>query len=299
VSSIPAQHIVNAMTVDVEEHFHVSGFRDVVRPADWSRFESRVEMNTYRLLDIFAAHDVSATFFVLGWVAERHPGLVRSIQRAGHEVACHGYAHKLAYESTPDEFRDDVCRSKKILEDITGASVIGYRAPSFSIVKSSLWALDILAQEGFKYDSSIFPIRHDRYGIPGALRFPYPCKTNNGNGLMQFPVSTLRAGGLTIPVGGGGYFRLFPYAMTRWAIHRLNQTEKNPAIMYIHPWELDPAQPRIRGPVAGRFRHYVNLHTTEAKLRRLLGTFAFTTLRAMLEDGPETGLDCEESRVES
>ena len=283
MSITSSQHIVNAMTVDVEDYFHVSAFADVIRPEDWPRFESRVEANTGKLLDIFAAHGATATFFVLGWVAERHPSLVQTIHRSGHEVACHGYDHRLVYQSTPEEFRKDIRRAKKLLEDVTGVPVDGYRAPSFSIVKSSLWALDILAEEGFRYDSSIFPIQHDRYGIPDADRFPNRWQTNNGSGLVQFPISTLRVGGLNIPVGGGGYFRLLPYAFTRLAIHRLNDTERKPAVVYIHPWELDPAQPRLHGSLFSRFRHYVKLQATEGKLHRLLAGFSFQSLRSLLE----------------
>ncbi len=277
------QPIVNAMTVDVEDYFHVSGFADVVRPEDWPRFESRVEANTGKLLEIFATHKVSATFFMLGWIAERHGRLVKAIHGAGHEIACHGYDHTLVYRSTPEEFRKDVRRAKKLLEDVVGTSVDGYRAPSFSIVKSSLWALDILAEEGFQYDSSIFPIRHDRYGIPDARRFPHQWKATNGNRLVQFPISTVRLCGLNIPIGGGGYFRLLPYAVTRWAIQRLNNTEQRPAVVYVHPWALDPAQPRVPGPLLSRFRHYVNLHTTEEKIHRLLHSFSFQGLRWFLE----------------
>ncbi len=277
------QRIVNAMTVDVEDYFHVSGFADVIRPEDWPNLESRVEANTHKLLDIFAAHKVSATFFILGWVAGRNPTLVQAIHRAGHEVACHGYTHTLVYQLTPEEFRKDVRRAKKLLEDVTGSPVDGYRAPSFSIVESSLWALDILAEEGFQYDSSIFPIRHDRYGIPDAHRFPHQWKATNGNGLAEFPISTSRVWGVNLPVAGGGYFRLLPYAMTRWAIQRLNNTERRPAIMYIHPWELDPAQPRILSPLVSRFRHYVNLRGTNTKLQRLLDGFSFESLRWLLK----------------
>ncbi len=277
------QPIVNAMTVDVEDYFHVSGFADVVRPEDWPRFESRVEANTGKLLEIFATHKVSATFFMLGWIAERHGRLVKAIHGAGHEIACHGYDHTLVYRASPEEFRKDVRRAKQLLEDVVGTSVDGYRAPSFSIVKSSLWALDILAEEGFQYDSSIFPIRHDRYGIPDAHRFPHQWKTTNGNRLVQFPISTVRLCGLNIPVGGGGYFRLLPYALTRWAIQRLNNRDQRPAVVYIHPWELDPAQPRVPGPTLSRFRHYVNLHTTEGKVHRLLHDFSFQGLRWFLD----------------
>ena len=276
------QRIVNAMTIDVEDYFHSSNFAGVVRPENWTGFESRVEANTHKLLNIFEAYKVSATFFVLGWVADRHPSLVQAIHSAGHEVACHGYMHKLVYKSTPDEFREDVRRAKKVLEEVTGIEVIGYRAPSFSIVKSSLWALDVLAEEGFQYDSSIFPIRHHRYGIPDAKRFPHRCQTNNGIRLVQFPISTLRVGGVNLPVGGGGYLRLFPYTVTRWAIQHMNGTEQRPLIFYIHPWELDPAQPRMPGRLLSRFRHYVNLNTTEGKLHRLIGSFSFESLRSFL-----------------
>lgn len=283
MSSTLAHRITNAMTVDVEDYYHVSNFADVVRPEDWPSFTSRVEANTGKLLEIFAEHRVSATFFVLGWVAERHPGLVQAIQSDGHEVSCHGYSHRLVYECSPNEFRNDIRKAKKILEDLTGTPVVGYRAPSFSIVKSSLWALDILAEEGFRYDSSIFPVRHDRYGIPDADRFPHRWATRNGNGISEFPISTFRVCGVNIPVGGGGYFRLLPYPVTRWAIGRLNQFERRPAVLYIHPWELDAAQPRMPGPLVGRFRHYINLHKTEGKLRRLLDFFRFQSLRSFLE----------------
>jgi polysaccharide deacetylase family protein (PEP-CTERM system associated) len=280
------------MTVDVEDYFHVSGFADVICPKDWSSFKSRVEANTRKLIDIFAAHRVVATFFVLGWVAERHPRLVQALRRAGHEVACHGHSHKLVYQSTPQEFRTDVRHAKKLLEDLTGTEVVGYRAPSFSIVRDSLWALDILAEEGFQYDSSIFPIRRNRYGIPDAERFPHQWRSNNGKGLVQFPISTFRMCGVNVPIGGGGYLRLFPYAVTRWAIEHLNKTEGRPAIIYIHPWELDPEQPRVRGRLISRFRQYVNLRTTESKLRRLLGTFAFQSLRSFLKQQGTKGEPC-------
>lgn len=302
MSPMSSQQTVNAMTVDVEEYFHVTGFADVVSPNDWSGFESRVEANTQRLLEILARYNMSATFFILGWVAERHPNLVRAIQRAGHEVACHGYGHALVYQSTPEEFRKDVRRAKGFLEDITGTRVWGYRAPSFSVTKSSLWAFDILAEEGFRYDSSIFPIQRHRCGIPDANRFPHQCLTTNGHKLIQFPISTLRVLGVNLPIGGGGYFRLLPFTVTRLAIQHLNNIERRPAIIYIHPWELDPAQPRISGRLVRRFRHYVNLHTTERKLDRLLDNFAFMNLHWFLQqlDG-KTRLDqaIAESRVPS
>ena len=286
VNVTPRHRVINAMTVDVEEYFHVSGFADVIRPEDWPNFESRVEANTHKLLDIFSAHGVVATFFVLGWVAERHPRLVQALQRAGHEVACHGHSHKLVYQSTPQEFRTDVRHAKKLLEDLAGTEVVGYRAPSFSIIRGSLWALDILAEEGFQYDSSIFPIRRNRYGIPDAERFPHQWRSNNGKGLVQFPISTLRVCGVNVPVGGGGYLRLFPYAVTRWSIQHLNKTEGRPAIVYIHPWELDPGQPWVPGRLMNRFRQYVNLDTTETKLHRLLGAFPFGSLQSLLRQHP-------------
>jgi polysaccharide deacetylase family protein (PEP-CTERM system associated) len=292
MSAAPRHRVINAMTVDVEEYFHVSGFADVIRPEDWPNFESRVEVNTRKLLDIFSAHGAVATFFVLGWVAERHPHLVQALQRAGHEVACHGHSHKLVYETTPQEFRTDVRHAKKLLEDLTGTEVVGYRAPSFSIVRGSLWALDILAEEGFHYDSSIFPIRRNRYGIPDAERFPHRWQSNNGKGLTQFPISTLRVFGVNVPVGGGGYLRLFPYAVTRWSIQHLNKSEGRPAIVYIHPWELDPAQPWVPGRLMNRFRQYVNLRTTETKLHRLLASFAFQSLRSFLNQQSTEGEPC-------
>ena len=271
------------MTVDVEDYFQVSAFDQVVPRSSWHEFPSRVAANTERLLGILAERDVRATFFVLGWVAERWPSLVTRIAGLGHEVASHGYAHRLIYEQTPRAFRDDVRRAKDLLETAAGQRVEGYRAPSYSITSESLWALDVLIDEGYRYDASIFPIRHDRYGIPSSPRHPYVL-SRDGGALVEAPGSTARLGPLNLPVAGGGYFRILPYAWTRWGIARLNQRERRPAIFYLHPWEIDPAQPRLAASALSRFRHYRNLDKTEARLRRLLSEFQFAPLRQVLTD---------------
>lgn len=277
---------VNAMTVDVEDYFHVSNFSAVVTPASWSTRESRVERNTDRLLQIFADAEVSATFFVLAWVAERCPDLVARISAGGHEVASHGYAHQLVYEQEPEVFRDDVRRSKALLEDVSGQRVDGYRAPSFSITAESLWALDILLEEGYRYDSSVYPIRHDRYGIPDSPRHIYAVRRPAGT-LIEMPASTVRIAGMHLPVGGGGYFRLLPYAWTQWGIERVNRVEERPAIFYLHPWEIDPEQPRLPASPLARLRHYSNLDRTEARLRQLLREFRFGPMRNLLGSASE------------
>jgi polysaccharide deacetylase family protein (PEP-CTERM system associated) len=269
------------MTVDVEDYYHVSTFDGVVPRSDWGRLESRVAANTRRLLDIFEESNVRGTFFILGLVAERHPDLVHDIARQGHEIASHGYAHRLVYDQTPQAFRDDVRRAKALLESATGARVLGYRAPSYSITPRSLWALDILAEEGHEYDASIFPIRHDRYGIPVSARHPYAID-RHGHHLVEVPGSTTQIWPLNLPVGGGGYFRLLPYAWTRWGIGRINRVERRPAVFYLHPWEIDPGQPRLRVGLLGRVRHYWNLEHTAARLRALLNDFAFAPLCSIL-----------------
>jgi len=275
--------IVNAMTVDVEDYFHVSVFDGIVPRAEWARMESRVERNSERLLDIFDEFGVRSTFFVLGWVAERYPTLVQTIARRGHEVASHGYAHRLIYDQTPAAFADDVRRAKQILEDASGSRVVGYRAPSYSITPRSLWALDVLLQEGYEYDSSIFPIKHDRYGIPISDRRPYRIERSMGT-LLEVPGSTTRIGPLNLPIAGGGYFRILPYSWARWGIARLNRLERRPAVFYIHPWEIDPGQPRLPVGRLGRFRHYRNLDQTEQRLRQLLKDFRFDSLRSVVAD---------------
>ena len=275
------QLITNAMTIDVEDYFHVSVFDGIVPRTRWDDLESRVCANTDRLLGLFDDAKVTATFFVLGWVAERFPELVRRIADLGHEIASHGYAHRLVYDQTPTAFREDIRRAKRLLEDASGSLVGGYRAPSYSITPRSLWAIDILIDEGYWYDSSIFPIMHDRYGIPVSARHPYSLDRKNGT-LVELPGSTVRLGRSNLPIGGGGYFRILPYEWTRWGIARLNRTEGQAAIFYLHPWEIDPDQPRLQAGLLGRFRHYRNLDQTETRLRRLLHDFRFGPVRDLI-----------------
>jgi polysaccharide deacetylase family protein (PEP-CTERM system associated) len=274
--------IINALTIDVEDYYHVTGFESVIQRTDWDRYDSRVERNTYRLLDLLDVHHTKATCFVLGWVAERHPHLVRTIHARGHEVASHGYAHQRVYTQSAAQFRQETQRSLRLLEDLIGARVHGYRAASYSITRASLWALDILGEEGFTYDSSIFPIYHDRYGIPGYPRFSHVVEGHGGGQLVEFPISTVRWAGANVPIAGGGYFRLLPYAIIAWGLRTINHRERQPALIYLHPWEIDPDQPRIRAGVAARFRHYVHLDKTEARLNRLLQDFRFGTVADVL-----------------
>lgn len=276
----------NALTFDVEEYFHAEAFARVLRPEEWPTLESRVTRSTERLLDILDRERVRATFFVLGWVAERHPGLVREIASLGHEIACHGYGHRMIQHLSRPDFERDVTRAKRALEDAVGRPVLGYRAPTFSIMRATLWSLDVLIEAGFRYDSSIFPVVHDRYGIPDAPRFPHRRKTPSGGEITEFPMSTMTVLGRRLPVAGGGYFRLFPYRVTRRAIARINE-ERQPAMVYLHPWEFDPDQPRLPvGPLT-RFRHLVNVGKTESRLRRLLGEVSFAPASEVLA---ETGL---------
>jgi polysaccharide deacetylase family protein (PEP-CTERM system associated) len=278
--------ILNALTVDVEEHFQVSAFAGTVCRDDWEAIPSRVEANTARVLDLLDEAGVVGTFFVLGWIGERYPGLVRRIADRGHEVASHGYSHTLVYEQSPPAFREETLRSRKLLEDVSGQPVVGYRAASFSIGRRNLWALDILAEAGFLYDSSIFPVVHDRYGMPGAPRRIHRLDTPSGATLVEVPPSCLGWRGLTLPVCGGGYLRIYPLALTRWSVSRLNDRESMPAIVYIHPWELDPEQPRVRAPWPSRFRHYTGLRSTAPKLRELMSRFRFGPLREIVEREP-------------
>jgi polysaccharide deacetylase family protein (PEP-CTERM system associated) len=273
----------NALTVDVEDYFQVAAFDRVVKPADWESAEPRVERNTHALLEIFAEFDCKATFFVLGWVADRFPGVVHAIQAGGHEIASHGYSHQLIYTQSVEEFRAETDRSKKLLEDIAQVPVRGYRAASYSITARSLWALEVLADAGFEYDSSIFPIRHDRYGIVGAPENPHRVLLPSGRTLVEFPISTVKLGPLRLPVSGGGYFRLYPYAVSRMLAARKIKHSGQPFVFYLHPWEIDPDQPRIAASALSRFRHYNNLARCEARLRRLLGDFSFGTMSASLE----------------
>lgn len=277
----PATSRRHALSFDVEEHFQVSAFWSPTRRQQWDRLESRVEQNTIRLMELLARFDTKATFFVLGWVAEQHPGIIKELVKQGHEVASHGYGHELVINQTDSEFRQDIRRSKHILEDLTGEMVLGYRAPSFSITARTQWALPILVEEGYLYDSSIFPVRHDRYGMPNANPWCHIRKTEAGD-LWEIPPSTLKIGPLRVPVAGGGYFRLYPYSLS----HRFLScvaSEGHPLIMYLHPWELDPDQPKMEGSLVSRFRHYVNLHKTEERLHRLLTDFDFAPIQQVVD----------------
>lgn len=274
--------MINALTFDVEEYFHAEAFASVVRPQEWPSLESRVVGATERLLDLLDETGTSATFFVLGWVAERHGGLVRAIQTRGHEIASHGYGHEMITRLNRAQFAEDVRRGKAAVEDVTGTAVIGYRAPTFSVVRGTLWSLEVLAEAGFRYDSSIFPIVHDRYGMPDATRFPHRVAAGPGVEIGEFPLSTISWLGWRFPVAGGGYFRLLPYAFTHRAVRHLNEREGQPAIVYLHPWEIDPAQPRLPAGWVSRFRHSVNTRTTESKIRHLLRDFRFAPVRDVL-----------------
>jgi polysaccharide deacetylase family protein (PEP-CTERM system associated) len=272
----------NAFTVDVEDYFQVEGFANAIDRSSWEGFRTRVGASTSTLLDLLAQHKVHATFFVLGWVARKHPEIVRRIVAAGHEVASHGMSHRLIYTQSPAEFRRETRDAKALLEDLAQKPVVGYRAATYSITRRSLWALDILYEEGFRYDSSIFPMRHDRYGIPGAEPRPHVLTTPNGARLVEFPISVLSYHGAKVPVAGGGYFRLFPYRFTRWALRRLNE-QRQEFVFYVHPWEVDPEQPRVNdASVLSRFRHYLNLGRCAERLGRLLEDFEFDTMHSVL-----------------
>jgi polysaccharide deacetylase family protein (PEP-CTERM system associated) len=274
--------MINALTFDVEEYFHAEAFAGVVRPEEWPSLESRVVGATERILDLLAETSTRATFFVLGWVAERHRSLVRAIQAQGHEVGCHGYGHQMIGRLSREQFANDVQRAKLTLEDAAGVAVIGYRAPTFSVVRETLWSLDVLGRIGFRYDSSIFPIVHDRYGIPDAPRFPHRRAVSPDGTIMEFPLSTVSRFGWRFPVAGGGYFRLLPYAVTAWALRDLNFHEGQPGIVYLHPWEIDPGHPRLSMDRLTRLRHSINTHSTELKLRRLVRDFHFAPVRDVL-----------------
>jgi polysaccharide deacetylase family protein (PEP-CTERM system associated) len=271
----------NAMTVDVEDYFHVSGFADQISRSDWDDMPSRVVANTQRLLTLMERHQTRGTFFVLGWVAEKFPQLVRDIHRAGHEIGCHSYWHQLVYDLSPDEFRHDLIKARDVLQNLTGESVTHYRAPSFSITSRSLWALQVLAEEGFTCDSSIYSVFHDRYGIPAADPVPHRITTAAG-ALDEFPGGVITIGNLRLAVSGGGYFRLYPRRFTEFCLARINNRTGCPFMFYIHPWEVDPDQPRLSGSLMSRFRHYQNLCTTEHKLNWLLPRFRFDSMSASM-----------------
>jgi polysaccharide deacetylase family protein (PEP-CTERM system associated) len=266
-----AAGLVNAMTVDVEDYFQVSAFEKHVDKAQWQILPRRVEDNTFRILDLFAEHQVNATFFTLGWVAERYPQMVKRIVAAGHEIASHGWEHVRVNTQTPEAFRSDIERTRKLLQDLSGEPVLGYRAASYSIGATESWAWEQLAEAGYRYSSSIVPIRHDLYGIPGAPRFAFSAAQGR---LLEIPITTVPVVGRNINCGGGGWFRLFPYAFSRWAMARVNNVDEQPGIFYFHPWEIDPQQPRPEGlGLRTRFRHYLNLDLTYARLQRLLQDF--------------------------
>ena len=284
--------MINALTIDVEDYFQVNAFAKLIHQNQWDSYPLRVNENTRRILDLLYSFSISATFFILGWVAERLPALTKEIHRRGHEIACHGYGHELIYTIGPERFRADIRRSKMVLEDQCGERINGYRAPSYSITGKSLWALDILVEEGFTYDSSIFPVIHDTYGIPNADRFPHVLRTEAGS-LVEFPLTTLplRLCGkeMKLPIAGGGYLRLLPAELISWGIGQINNREKQPAVLYFHPWELDPGQPRIKAGMKSQFRHYLNLHRTEGKLVCLFNKHTFASMRTVLA---EQGFGC-------
>lgn len=270
--------MLNVLSVDVEDYFHVEAFAAHIRYEQWDSFTPRVERNIKRILEIFARHDAKATFFTLGWVAHRFPRLVQEIASAGHEVGSHGYRHRRLQILTPDEFRQDIRDATAVLTDQGQRPIQCYRAPSFSVVRSTMWAFDILGEEGISLDSSIFPVRHDLYGFPEAKRFPSWYVSKSGHSVFEFPPSTIRCGSYNIGVAGGGYLRLIPYGVTHWAIRHINEVQQEPAMVYFHPWEIDPDQPQIRAGRRSILRHYTNLSTMEGKIERLLQDFRFGSL---------------------
>lgn len=273
------QHI---FSVDVEDYFQVEAFADRVPRSTWDKYPCRVEANTKRILDLLDQYQAEATFFFVGWVAERFPALVREVHARGHEVACHSYWHRTVYSLTPREFRSDTRLAKQVIEQAAGAAVLGYRAPSWSITKTCLWALDILAEEGFVYDSSIYPIHHDLYGVPNAQRFPYAHSCAEGRTLPEFPPTTVRLFGMNLPAAGGGYLRIAPIAYTRWTFELFERKYRQQVMVYLHPWEIDPGQPRIAGKLRSRLRHYTGLRRTEERLHWLLRNYSFQPFREIL-----------------
>ena len=278
-SSMQPAAIRHVLSVDVEDYFQVEAFAESVSRDNWDQYPSRVVANTERLLDLFDEHRTKATFFLVGWIAERHPALLREIHRRGHELACHSFWHRTVYSLTPEEFRRDTRAAQQVIEQAAGVPVLGYRAPTWSVTAHCLWALDILAEEGFVYDSSIYPIHHDLYGVPGAQRFPYTHTCKNGMTLREFPPATVRLLGLDLPAAGGGYLRIFPFAYTDMVMARYEKHYRQPAVVYLHPWEVDPDQPRLPGRLSSRLRHYTNLSRTLERFRTLLETGDYTSFR--------------------
>jgi polysaccharide deacetylase family protein (PEP-CTERM system associated) len=286
--------VKNAVTFDVEDYFHVAAFADHVNRSQWDSFPSRVEANTNKILEMLAQTQSLGTFFVLGWIAQKFPALVRSIAAAGHEVACHSLHHRRVFDMTPNEFREDTRQAKQMIEDVCGLRVLGYRAPSFSVTRDSLWALEILAKLGFEYDSSIFPVEHPSYGMPESPRFPFSILTDSGP-LVEFPMTTVHFGGKRSPLSGGAYMRILPYRYMRWGFRYLNECENQAFCFYLHPWELDSDQPRIEASLTARLRHYIGLRGAQSKLSRLLHDFDFEQMIAIvgrLKDSlPELSVD--------
>lgn len=306
-----SKDIENCLTIDVEDYFQVEAFSSIIAPEDWQKYPCRVKENVDNILNILNRLGVKATFFCLGWIAEHYPSVIRKIAEHGHEVASHGYAHRPIYKQTRAEFAQDIDRARKLLEDITGKQVLGYRAPTYSITIKTIWALDILIEQGYSYDSSIFPVHHDLYGIPDAPRFPFVIRKEQledirlgkwpGNTLdfnsslstrsgavadddkiIEFPITSFRMGGVNLPVAGGGYFRLLPFWLTCRLLARINSDEGLPFVFYLHPWELDPEQPRISAPIKSRIRHYLNLKRTEARFNALVSRFSFAPMAKVL-----------------
>ena len=260
------------MTVDVEDYFQVSAFEKVINRDDWAHISCRVEANTNRILDLFDTFQIKATFFMLGWVAERYPNLIKRIVSEGHELASHGYEHIRVINQNPMQFKQDIEKTKNILEDLSGVKIKGYRAASYSIGEKNLWAIEELKNSGYTYSSSIYPVKHDLYGMPNAPRFKF--KPRGDDGVLEIPVTTIELFNKKLPVGGGGFFRLYPYAMSRWALRHVNKQDQEPGVFYFHPWEIDPQQPRQKGlTIKTRVRHYLNLTRTESRLKRLLQDF--------------------------
>ena len=282
-------HRCHVLSVDVEDYFQVEAFADFVSVDSWDSWPSRVENNTRRVLEIFARYEAKATFFFVGWVAEHFPSLVREVLDHGHEVACHSYWHQCIYKLTPEEFKADTERAMAVIEQAGGAAVKGYRAPSWSITRQCLWALEILKELGFVYDSSVFPIHHDLYGLPGAKRFPYRHSFPDGSILPEYPPTTVKFAGATLPAAGGGYLRLMPLSFTDWAFRQI-QSEDERVVVYFHPWEVDPEQPRIAARLKSRFRHYTNLKSMESRIVHLLENYKFKPFRDLIESSrPEAG----------
>jgi len=278
--------IINAMTVDVEDYFHVSAFENTINKSDWNNMPLRVEKNTYRLLELFEKHGVKSTFFTLGWVAERCPNLIKAIVEQGHELASHGFAHQRITEMSKDDFVADVVKSKNILEQLSGKEVIGYRAPSFSLNDTNTWVYAKLIKLGFQYSSSTYPIQHDLYGVPNWPRFIYKrSESVNGKKILEIPIPTLRNNDVNTGIGGGGYFRLYPYWLSKRRIDKFHQQEKQPYSFYFHPWEIDPDQPRVKeAPLKSKFRHYINLSRMEGKLDKLMKDYQWDTMKSVYLD---------------